>query len=140
MYWQSSAEPLGTPATAVLSCSPSRVATARLFCSQGISTPFPSKATCPLGARAAWCTASVSAPNPPAVSSNGNSDGVLWVTGASTGIGNTPVLRAYEISTGMEVYGNTTPPPSVRQWVPPVVADGRVYVTGASSVYMYRMQ
>lgn len=89
----------------------------------------------------AWCSASVAASNPPAVSSNGNNDGVLWVTGASTGLGNTPVLRAYEVSTGMEVYANNEPPPAgVRQWVPPVVADGRVYITGANSVSMYRLR
>mgnify|MGYP000918098396 FL=1 len=88
----------------------------------------------------AWCTAAVAAPNPPVVSSNGNSDAVLWVLGASTGVGSTPVLRAYEVDTGMEVYGNTEAPPSVRQWVPPVVADGRVYVTGATSIAMYRLR
>jgi hypothetical protein len=81
----------------------------------------------------AWCTASVAGANPPVVSSNGNADAVLWVTGSGS-----PVLRAYEVSTGMEIYANTEPPPSVRQWVPPVVADGRVYVTGNNGVAMYR--
>ncbi len=89
----------------------------------------------------AWCSGSVAASNPPAVSSNGNSDAVLWVTGASTGLGSAPVLRAYEVSTGMELYANSEPPPAgVRQWVPPVVADGRVYVTGATSISMYRLR
>jgi PQQ enzyme repeat len=93
------------------------------------------------GFTTAWCSGSVAASNPPAVSSNGNNDGVLWVTGASTGLGTTPVLRAYEVSTGMEVYANTEPPPAgVRQWVPPIVADGRVYVTGATSISMYRLR
>lgn len=89
----------------------------------------------------AWCSSSVSASNPPAVSSNGNADAILWVTGASTGLGSSPVLRAYEVSTGMEIYANTEPPPGgVRQWVPPVVADGRVYVTGANTISMYRLR
>ncbi len=89
----------------------------------------------------AWCTASVAASNPPAVSSNGDADAVLWVTGASTGLGLSPVLRAYEVATGMELYANAEPPPAgVRQWVPPVIADGRVYVTGATSISLYRLR
>ncbi len=93
------------------------------------------------GFQTAWCTASISAANPPVVSSNGNNDAVLWVVGANTGAGTTPVLRAYEVSTGMELYGNTEAPPAgVRQWVPPVVADGRVYVTGAEGITLYRLR
>lgn len=86
----------------------------------------------------AWCTASIANASPPVVSSNGNDDAILWVAGASTGLGGSPVLRAYEVSTGMELYANTEAPPSVRQWVPPLVVDGRVYVTGASTVTLYR--
>ena len=78
----------------------------------------------------AWCSGSISNPSPPAVSSNGNADAVLWVAGTAPA-----TLRAVEVATGVEVYADA--PPSVRQWVPPVVADGRVYVTGASSVYLY---
>ena len=85
----------------------------------------------------AWCTASVANANPPVVSSNGNTNAILWVTGANTQ-GGTPALRAYEVSTGMEIYANSEPPPSVRHWVPPVVADGKVYVTGAATVSLYR--
>jgi outer membrane protein assembly factor BamB len=85
----------------------------------------------------AWCTASVANANPPVVSSNGNNNAILWVTGSNTQ-GGSPVLRAYEVSTGMEIYANTEPPPSVRHWVPPVVADGKVYVTGATTVSLYR--
>jgi len=84
----------------------------------------------------AWCSASVSSANPPVVTSNGNADAVLWVVGAAT----PGVLRAYEVATGMEVYANTEAPPSARQWVPPVVADGRVYVTGSSSIALYRLR
>jgi outer membrane protein assembly factor BamB len=78
----------------------------------------------------AWCSATVSNPSPPAVSSNGNASGLLWVAGTSPA-----TLRAIEIATGMEVFADA--PPSVRQWTPIVVADGRVYVTGASSVSLY---
>jgi outer membrane protein assembly factor BamB len=81
----------------------------------------------------AWCTGSISGANPPVVSSNGNTDAVLWVVG-------TGILRAYEVATGMEVYANTEPPSGTRQWVPPVVADGRVYVTTSTSVLLYRMR
>jgi hypothetical protein len=80
----------------------------------------------------AWCTASIAGANPPVVSSNGNNDAILWVTGAA----NPATLRAYEVSTGMEIFSDA--PPSVRQWVPPVVVNGRVYVTGASTISMYR--
>jgi outer membrane protein assembly factor BamB len=86
----------------------------------------------------AWCTASITGAAPPVVSSNGDNDAILWVAGASTGLGGSPALRAYEVSTGMEIYANTEAPPSVRQWVPPVVADGRVYVTGVSTISLYR--
>ncbi|MFO0609156.1 MAG: PQQ-binding-like beta-propeller repeat protein [Polyangiales bacterium] len=91
------------------------------------------------GFATAWCSASVAGANPPVVSSNGNADAVLWVLGANTS-GGTAALRAYEVSTGMEVYANTEPPPSVRQWVPPVIADGRLFVTGAMSVALYRVR
>ena len=78
----------------------------------------------------AWCSATVSNPSPPAVSSNGNNDGILWVAGS------TPAsLRAIDISTGMEIFSGA--PPSVRQWTPIVVADGRVYVTGARTVSLF---
>ncbi len=79
----------------------------------------------------AWCSAAVGNPNPPAVSSNGNTNGVLWVAGS----GSPGTLRAVEISTGMEIFSGA--PPSVRQWTPVVVADGRVYVTGSRTVSMF---
>jgi outer membrane protein assembly factor BamB len=82
----------------------------------------------------AWCTTSSGNSNPPVVSSNGNNDAVLWVTTSGPS-----VLRAYEVSSGEEIYANTEPPPSLRQWVPPVVANGKVYLTGATSVVMYRL-
>ncbi|MBI5516510.1 MAG: PQQ-binding-like beta-propeller repeat protein [Deltaproteobacteria bacterium] len=83
----------------------------------------------------AWCTASLTNVMP-AVSSNGNEGGVLWVAGASAA-----TLRAYDIADGMEVYNSQAEAPTgVAQWVPPVVADGRVYVTGRTSVSMYRMR
>jgi hypothetical protein len=69
-------------------------------------------------------------PLPPAVSSNGNNNGVLWVAGSSPA-----TLRAVDIATGMEIFADA--PPSVRQWTPVVVADGRVYVTGARTVSLY---
>jgi len=78
----------------------------------------------------AWCSGSVSNPSAPAVSSNGNSDGVLWVAGTSPA-----TLRAVDIATGVEIFADA--PPSVRQWTPIVVADGRVYVTGARTVSLY---
>ena len=78
----------------------------------------------------AWCSATVSNPSPPAVSSNGNSDGILWVAGSSPA-----TLRAIDISNGMEIF--TGAPPSVRQWTPIVVADGRVYVTGSRTVSLF---
>ncbi|MBL8603743.1 MAG: PQQ-binding-like beta-propeller repeat protein [Myxococcales bacterium] len=81
----------------------------------------------------AWCSATVSNPSPPAISSNGNSDGVVWVAGTSPAS-----LRAIEASTGMELFTDTLP--SVRQWVPVVVSGGRVYVTGRNTVSMYRFQ
>ena len=85
----------------------------------------------------AWCTASIPNAAPPVVSSNGNNDAILWAVGTNTA-GGTASLRAYEVATGMEIYANAEPPTSARQWVPPVVADGRVYVTGASSIALYR--
>lgn len=80
------------------------------------------------GMTTAWCSATITNPSPPAVSSNGNADGILWVTGPTT-------LRAIEIATGVELFSGA--PPSVRQWTPIVVADGRVYVTGTSTVSMF---
>jgi outer membrane protein assembly factor BamB len=78
----------------------------------------------------AWCSATVSNPAAPAVSSNGNSNGILWVAGT------TPAsLRAIDISNGMEIFAGA--PPSVRQWTPVVVADGRVYVTGSRTVSLF---
>jgi hypothetical protein len=82
------------------------------------------------GLATAWCTATVSNPSPPAVSSNGNADGIVWVAGTAPAS-----LRAVDIATGMEVFADA--PPSVRQWTPVVVADGRVFVTGARSVALY---
>jgi outer membrane protein assembly factor BamB len=83
----------------------------------------------------AWCTAGLTNAMP-AVSSNGNDGGVLWVVGASAG-----TLRAYDIADGMEVYNSQAEAPSgVAQWVPPVIADGRVYVTGRTNISMYRMR
>lgn len=78
----------------------------------------------------AWCSATVSNPSPPAVSSNGNNDGILWVAGSSPA-----TLRAIDISSGMEIFAGA--PPSVRQWTPIVVADGRVYVTGSRTVSLF---
>lgn len=78
----------------------------------------------------AWCSGSVSNPSAPAVSSNGNSNGLLWVAGTSPA-----TLRAVDIATGVEVFADA--PPSVRQWTPIVVADGRVFVTGARTVSLY---
>ena len=77
-----------------------------------------------------WCTGSISNASP-AISSNGNSDGILWVSGG------TNTLRAYNISDGTEIFA-ATDSPGVRKWSPPVIADGRVYVTTAQSVTMYR--
>jgi hypothetical protein len=78
----------------------------------------------------AWCSATVSNPSPPAVSSNGNSEGILWLAGASPAS-----LRAIDISNGMEIFSGA--PPSVRQWTPVVVADSRVYVTGTRTVSLF---
>jgi outer membrane protein assembly factor BamB len=85
------------------------------------------------GYTTAWCTATVSNPSPPAVSSNGNSGAILWLAGSATsGAGS---LRAVDVSNGMEIFSDA--PPSVRQWTPVVVADGRVYVTGSRTVFLY---
>ena len=78
----------------------------------------------------AWCSATVSNPSPPAVSSNGNRDAILWVAGSAPAS-----LRAIDVSNGMEIFSGA--PPSVRQWTPIVVADGRVYVTGARTVSLF---
>jgi hypothetical protein len=78
----------------------------------------------------AWCSATISNPSPPAVSSNGNRDALLWVAGTSPA-----TLRAIDVATGAEVFAGA--PPSVRQWTPVVVADGRVYVTGTRTVSLY---
>ncbi|MEZ4407148.1 MAG: PQQ-binding-like beta-propeller repeat protein [Polyangiales bacterium] len=80
----------------------------------------------------AWCSGTISNPNPPAVSSNGNADGIVWVAGV------TPTLRAYELSTGTEIFSDA--PPSVRQWTPLTVAGGKVYVTGRNTVYLYSLR
>jgi len=82
------------------------------------------------GLTTAWCSATVSNPSPPAVSSNGNDNGILWVAGTSPAS-----LRAIDISNGMEIFAGA--PPSVRQWTPVVVADGRVYVTGSRTVSLF---
>jgi len=82
------------------------------------------------GLATAWCSATVSNPSPPAVSSNGNDNGILWVAGTSPAS-----LRAIDISNGMEIFAGS--PPSVRQWTPVVVADGRVYVTGSRTVSLF---
>ncbi|MDB4930134.1 MAG: hypothetical protein JWM10_2618, partial [Myxococcaceae bacterium] len=84
------------------------------------------------GFTTAWCTATISNPSPPAVSSNGNRDAILWVAGSTTTAGS---LRALDVATGMEIFADA--PPTVRQWTPVVVADGRVYVTGARTVFLY---
>lgn len=79
----------------------------------------------------AWCTPSITN-STPAVSSNGNADGVLWVAGGTT------TLRAFRISDGMQLV-NLSEASSVRKWVPPVIADGRVFVTGRNTVSMFRL-
>lgn len=83
----------------------------------------------------AWCSATVANPNPPAVSSNGNTGGVLWVAGAGSTATTAGTLRAIDIADGSEIFSGA--PPSVRQWTPVVVADGRVYVTGWRTVSMF---
>lgn len=82
----------------------------------------------------AWCTANIAAPSPPAVSSNGNSDAILWATGVGS------PLFAYSVADGTVIWQSSggDNPPSVRQWTPVVVADGRVFVTGQNTVSMYR--
>jgi outer membrane protein assembly factor BamB len=84
-----------------------------------------------------WCSAGVSNPSAPTVSSNGDRDAVLWVAGTTP-----PELRAYDVAEGVEVYRATgaDAPPSVRQWVPPVVVEGSVYVTGSVTVLRYRLR
>lgn len=86
---------------------------------------------------ALWCTASIGNPSAPTVSSNGNDTPVLWITGTEP-----PEMRAYDVNTGVELYATSgaSAPPSVRQWVPPVVVDGRVYVTGNNAVFLYRLR
>ena len=85
---------------------------------------------------ASWCSATLANPSAPAVSSNGDNDAILWVAGAGTG--SAASLRAIEVSSGMELFADS--PPSVRQWTPIVVADGRVFVTGTRTVSMYTAQ
>ena len=48
----------------------------------------------------------------------------------------------YDVAEGVEVYRATgaDAPPSVRQWVPPVVVEGSVYVTGHATVLRYRLR
>ncbi len=83
----------------------------------------------------AWCSAALGNPSPPAISSNGNDDAILWVAGGTS-------FRAYSVADGMEIYNATgaNAPPSVRQWTPIVVADGRVFVTLGDTVAMYRLR
>jgi outer membrane protein assembly factor BamB len=80
----------------------------------------------------AWCTAS-GAEGAPAVSSNGNSDGILWVATAGS-----TTVRAYDISTGMMIW-SANDAATIRKWVPPLVVDGRVFVTGTNTLTMYRL-
>jgi hypothetical protein len=112
-----------------------------------------------MGTRSTFATAWCSAPageGAPAVSSNGASDGILWVAYAGGG-----TFRAYNIADGTDVYSttdatairkwvphniadgtdvySTTDATAIRKWVPPVVADGRVFVTGSNTVSMYRL-
>ena len=60
-----------------------------------------------------WCSAGVSNPSAPTVSSNGDRDALLWVAGTTP-----PELRAYDVAEGVEVYRATgaDAPPSVRAW------------------------
>jgi outer membrane protein assembly factor BamB len=81
---------------------------------------------------AAWCSA-VLGPAMPAVSSNGNADGILWVAATDS-----TRLRAYAIATGMEIFA-AADAPTLRRWVAPLVADGRVYATGTTTVAMYQL-
>lgn len=85
-------------------------------------------------ANSAWCTANIANPSPPAVSSNGNNDAILWATGPGA------PLYAYSVADGTVLWQSSGAdnPPSVRQWTPVVVADGRVFVTGSNTVSMYR--
>lgn len=83
----------------------------------------------------AWCSATISNPSSPAVSSNGDRDGILWVAGASSTASSGGTLRAVDVSNGMEIFSGASS--SVRQWTPVVVADGRVYVTGWRTVSMF---
>jgi hypothetical protein len=87
--------------------------------------------------RAVWCTASIANPSAPTVSSNGDANGLLWVTGVAP-----PELRAYDIASGEEVFASrgADAPATVRQWTPPVVVDGSVYVTGYATLYRYRLR
>ncbi len=88
----------------------------------------------------AWCTASAGNPNPPAVSSNGNRDAILWTLGAPSGSAGPGTFRAYNAADGTDLWtaaGGDIP--TVRQWLPPMVADGRVYIAAGTSVQMYRL-
>ena len=84
----------------------------------------------------AWCTANIANPSPPAVSSNGDRDAILWVTGV-----NSP-LYAYSVADGTLIWQSSGAenPSAVRQWTPVVVADGRVFVTGQATISMYRLR
>ena len=49
------------------------------------------------------------------------------------------VLRAYNMADGTEIWtSGDNGPRSVRQWVPPVVADGRIWVTGSNTITLFR--
>ncbi len=83
----------------------------------------------------AWCSAGFGNPSPPAISSNGNNDAILWVAGGTS-------FRAYNVADGMEIYNaaGADALPAVRQWTPIVVADGRVFVNTGDTIAMYRLR
>ena len=87
--------------------------------------------------RVAWCGPSMLDPGAPSVSGVGPDGGLVWVVDTSAG-----VLYALNAATGAQVYasfgqdglGNT------HRFITPAVANGRVYVSAASSIVSYGLR
>jgi hypothetical protein len=85
----------------------------------------------------AWCSPSMGNPGAPAVSSDGASDGLVWVVDHASS-----TLYALDARNGSEVYASKGADAlgSTHQFITPAIWDGRAYVGAGHDVVAYGLE
>ena len=106
----------------------------------------PSTATTPIEAGVAWCGSQGGFGAPIVTTTDGTRDALVWGLGGSS---NTPpraagtgALTAFDGDTGAIVFGDrgaNLGGASIQQWVPPIVAKGRLFVATDTRAYAFTL-